>query len=167
MSGIRERRSHREELVAVSAGSCRLRGRPNLLSRIDELISRGVDFAFEMTLSGRAYKRILQRAHDRGYVVDLTFLWLPSADLALARVARRVELGGHGIPDEVVRRRFGAGIRNLFTVYMDVVDSWSLFDNSVHPTRLVAFQEHSVVSIIDQERYRAVVAMAEGGRDDG
>jgi predicted ABC-type ATPase len=92
-----------------------------MLSRIDELISRDVDLAFETTLSGRVYRQILRRARDRGYVVDLTFLWLPSADLAIARVARRVELGGYGVPDDVVRRRFGAGIRNLFAVYKDVV----------------------------------------------
>lgn len=57
----------------------------------------------------------------------------------MARVADRVRRGGHHVPDDVVRRRFVAGAKNLFSVYMDAVDAWTIYDNAdVMSPRLVA-----------------------------
>ena len=42
----------------------------------------------------------------------------------------RVNEGGHNVPDDVIRRRFEAGLRNFHQVYKLVVDNWSLLDNS-------------------------------------
>ena len=61
-----------------------------------------------------------------GYRTHFVFLSLPSGELAVARVADRVRRGGHDVPDAVVRRRFAAGLRSLFSVYMDVVDAWTI-----------------------------------------
>ena len=60
----------------------------------------------------------------------LHFLYLPSVATALARVAERVRQGGHGIPDDVVRRRFVAGRKNFEQVYKQLVDAWILYDSS-------------------------------------
>lgn len=77
--------------------------------------------------------------NSSGYRVHLVFLSLPSADLAVARVADRVRRGGHHVPAEVVRRRFVLGLRYLFSIYMDVVDAWTLYDNAdVESPRLIA-----------------------------
>ncbi len=65
-----------------------------------------------------------------GYHVKIIFLSLPSADLAVARVATRVAQGGHNVAEEVIRRRFGAGLRNFDMVYKGIVDAWILYDNS-------------------------------------
>ena len=65
-----------------------------------------------------------------GYRVHIAFLSLPNPELALARVSERVRLGGHHVPEDVVRRRFEAGLRNFFTLYESVADSWQMFDNS-------------------------------------
>ncbi|MPZ14471.1 MAG: hypothetical protein GEU73_08615 [Chloroflexi bacterium] len=65
-----------------------------------------------------------------GYTTHLAFLPLPSQELALSRVTERVRLGGHNVPDYVVRRRYARGLRNFFTVYRDAVDIWQMFDNS-------------------------------------
>jgi predicted ABC-type ATPase len=54
------------------------------------------------------------------------FLWLPSPELAIARIKDRVALGGHNIPANDVRRRFGRGIKNLFILYGDIFDFWML-----------------------------------------
>jgi hypothetical protein len=47
----------------------------------------------------------------------LEYLWLPTVDLALGRVAERVQVGGHDVPAEAVRRRFTRGRHNFFTLY--------------------------------------------------
>jgi predicted ABC-type ATPase len=60
----------------------------------------------------------------------LTYFWLESADHAIERVARRVKQGGHNIPDDVVRRRYENGIRNMFNLFMPTVDKWTIYDNS-------------------------------------
>ena len=79
-----------------------------MLERLEELGRRRENFAFETTLAGRGYVAWLRRLRKDGYVVQLYFLWLPTVDISLARVAYRVKHGGHFVPDEDVRRRFVA-----------------------------------------------------------
>lgn len=87
-------------------------------------------FAFETTLSGRAYARQIPQWQALGYRVELFFLSLPSADMAVQRVAERVRQGGHNIPEATIRRRFEAGRRLLAEVYRPLVNQWVLYDNA-------------------------------------
>ena len=64
-----------------------------------------------------------------GYQVKLWFLSLPNEDIAVSRVALRVRQGGHNIPENVIRRRFKAGLENFHKRYSKVVYSWALYDN--------------------------------------
>ena len=84
-----------------------------MLEMIDACVRRGDSFAFETTLSGRGYARMIPRWKEQGYWVQLIFLRLPSPEAAIARVKQRVEMGGHNIPDEDIHRRFYAGWRNV------------------------------------------------------
>jgi len=65
-----------------------------------------------------------------GYRIKLVFLYLPEVTLAIERVRVRVKQGGHNIPENVIRRRYKAGWKNLQEIYKDLVDAWVLFDNS-------------------------------------
>jgi len=113
----------RPESVGIAAGRV-------MLARLRVLAQARADFAFETTLASRSFAPWLAGLRRSGHRVHVAFLSLPSADLAVARVAERVRLGGHDVPEEVIRRRFTAGLRNLFTLYDGVVDSWQAFDNS-------------------------------------
>jgi predicted ABC-type ATPase len=55
---------------------------------------------------------------------------LPSAEVAIQRVAERVAQGGHFVREAVIRRRFLAGKANFETLYKAQVDAWALYDNS-------------------------------------
>ncbi|MBI4840796.1 MAG: AAA family ATPase [candidate division NC10 bacterium] len=101
-----------------------------MLQEIHRRVRAGESFAFETTLSGRSYARMIPRWREVGYHVKLVFLSLPSVDLAVARVSARVAQGGHDIREQVIRRRFDAGLRNFEGVYRALVDSWVLYDNS-------------------------------------
>ena len=101
-----------------------------MLDRLTDLAVQQADFAFETTLASRTFARRLRQLQAGGYQVHLLFLWLPSPEMAIARVASRVRCGGHHVPDEVVRRRYDAGLRNFFAVYRPFVDVWRMFDNS-------------------------------------
>ena len=100
------------------------------LQAIAQHVARRESFAFETTLSGRAYARQIPQWRALGYRVELFFLSLPSADMAVQRVAERVRQGGHNIPEATIRRRFEAGWRLLTEVYQPLVDRWVLFDNA-------------------------------------
>ena len=99
-----------------------------MIERMRALARAGESFAFETTCAGRGYVRLLQTCRTAGYRLSLVFLWLPSAEAALARVARRVREGGHGIPDDVVRRRYAAGLRNLRRLYLPMMDIALIYD---------------------------------------
>ena len=109
-----------------------------VLQEIHRRVHAGESFAFETTLSGRNYSRLIPRWRAAGYHVKLIFLSLPTADLAVARVAARAAQGGHNVPEEVVRRRFNAGLRNFEDLYRRLVDTWVLYNNSGPIPRPVA-----------------------------
>lgn len=108
---------------AVQAGKLMLR-------QIDKLVARGESFCLETTLSGRGYVSKIPLWQANGYSITLIFLSLPDAETAIARVAARVRQGGHNIPEDVIRRRFTAGLKNFEKVYQQLVDYWMLYDNA-------------------------------------
>jgi len=101
-----------------------------MLAEIDRNATEGNSFAFETTLAGRSYLPRIARWRAAGFVVKLLFLSLPAPKDAIARVATRVQQGGHDVAPEVIRRRFAAGMRNFQEIYRHRVDFWQLFDNS-------------------------------------
>lgn len=117
------------ELAAFKAGRL-------MLEEINAHVKRGENFAFETTLSGLTYARMITAWRSSGYVVELAFLSLPDAEMAIERVAARVRQGGHHVPEDVIRRRFAHGIEN-FGRYKLLVDSWQLYDNSAIPATLI------------------------------
>lgn len=101
-----------------------------MLAEIRDHAARGDSFAFETTLSGRAYARLVPAWQQAGFRVKLFFLRLDSPELAVARVRQRVKAGGHHIPTPVIHRRFSAGLQNLEQLYKPLVDEWAVYDNS-------------------------------------
>jgi len=119
------------ESVAVEAGRL-------MLSRIKDLLSKNESFSIETTLATRSYFRLVENAHRQGYEVTLLFFWLKSPEQAMERVAERVSKGGHNIPQDIIVRRYYEGIDNLFKIYMPIVDTWVLVNNSETPRSIIA-----------------------------
>lgn len=120
------------EGVAIQAGRL-------MIERIIHLLKEGETFAFETTLATRSYVKLIKQAQKRGYFVTLLFFSLATPEQAVKRVAKRVSLGGHNIPTDVIYRRYNNGLSNLFNLYMPICDYWALYDNSVCPANKVAF----------------------------
>ncbi|MBQ2334054.1 MAG: zeta toxin family protein [Prevotella sp.] len=119
------------ESVAIEAGRL-------MLKRISELLQRNESFSIETTLSTRSYFRMVEKAHSQGYDVALLYFWLKSPQQAIERVAERVAKGGHDIPKDIIVRRYWEGLNNLFKIYMPIVDTWILVNNSETPRSIVA-----------------------------
>ena len=93
---------------------------------------------------------LVRRAQAKGYVVKVLFFWLNSPELAQLRVSERVANGGHNIPQDVINRRYVAGISNLFNLFMQEVDSWVIFDNSENPRKQIASGGRNADTVIDE-----------------
>jgi predicted ABC-type ATPase len=136
-----------------------------LLERISELVSERVNFSFETTLSGRTYVKLLSDIKATGYQVVLFFLWLPSKEMAVARVANRVREGGHAVPPMDIRRRYSAGVRNLFQLYRPILDGWWIYDASRLPPGLIAWGKHGARTIREPLLYEQIERQAENANE--
>lgn len=118
------------ESVAIKAGKL-------MLERINLLFESKVNFAFETTLATKSYKHKIIKAKELGYKVILIFFWLENVELAIERVKIRVSEGGHNIPINVIERRYYVGIKNLFDIYLPIIDEAMIFDNSLQKSELI------------------------------
>ena len=137
-----------------------------MLNRLRELARQRADFGFETTLASRRFAPWLAELRQSGYLVHLLFLWLPSADLAVERVAERVRMGGHAVPERTIRRRYVAGLRNFFALYQPLANSWRMYDTSWPPyPRLIAMGEGSFSTEVTDNRTWARITR--GGEREG
>lgn len=98
-----------------------------MLSLLDTLTAEGRDIALETTLASRSYARRIERWRNAGYRVELVYLRLPTVEHSIARVHRRVEMGGHDIPERDIRRRFPRSLQYLDDIYKPLVDAWQVW----------------------------------------
>ncbi len=135
------------EKVAFNAGRI-------MLKRIDELFLTNQNFAFETTLATKSYKQKIITAKQIGYQTTLLFFWLKNAELAKERVKTRVLEGGHNIEIDVIERRYINGIKNLFEIYLPIVDQTLIFDNSEGKHILIAEKSiNDTLQMINTDRF--------------
>ncbi len=136
------------EKVAFEAGRI-------MLKRINELLNQGKSFAFETTLSTISYKNYIERAKNQGYRTTLLFFWLDSVDLAKERVKTRVEEGGHYIEESIIERRYKTGLKNLFKIYISILDGTLIFDNTEGKHELIAYYTQTKeVTILNETKFQ-------------
>lgn len=119
------------ERAALSAGKIMLR-------RLRDLADQRVSFALETTLASKTFAPWVAELRKTGYIFHLVYLWVPSPEFSISRVKERVSQGGHHVPEDVIHRRYEAGLRNFFTLYLPLTDSWRLYDNRKGDRRPVA-----------------------------
>lgn len=127
-----------------------------MLARLRELAAAREDFAFESTLASRSFGPWLARLRADGYEFHLFYVWLRAPALAVERVRRRFESGGHNVPEPDVRRRYRRSAANFFGIYRPLADTWQVFENSdTRGPRLVAHGGHGLPdTITDDDAWR-------------
>jgi predicted ABC-type ATPase len=121
------------------------------------LLKKQKDFAVETTLATRTLLKTVKMAQDAGYTVTLLYFWLNSPELAIERVAERVETGGHNIPEETIRRRYRVGMDYFFHDYAPICERWILADNSQIPFRVIAEgSKNDLINIKDETTYHKI-----------
>jgi len=118
-----------------------------MLERLQQLAGDQEDFAFETTLASKTFAHWIHGLKQSGYTFHLFYLWLPSPEFAIARVAERVKMGGHNVPEETIRRRYHAGLKNYFGMYQQLADTWRIYDNSAPGSpRLLSTGERTIIT---------------------
>lgn len=126
------------------------------LREIEEAIERRADFAFETTLSGRSYLKLISRLQKDGWQVDLLYLALPSVEMSKLRVAERVKHGGHNIPIHAIERRFPRSLRNLLETFSYAVDNCTCFMSTTRKPVPIFRQSKNERLIIDTSLFTQI-----------
>lgn len=128
-----------EGLSAFAAEEASFEAGRIMLARLRHLSEQNKDFAFETTLATRFYANwAVGLKEASGYRISLIFLWLRQVELSIARVAARVKLGGHSIPEATIRRRFERGRKNFFELYVPIADAWQIYNAGTEPASEIA-----------------------------
>jgi predicted ABC-type ATPase len=130
------------------------------LAEIEVRIQQREDFAFETTLAGRSYLKLVRRLHAEGWRIELIYLALPSIEMSRLRVAERVAHGGHHIPTADIERRFGRSLSNLFEVFSLAVDNCRCYMNIDMLPELIFEQQGELRSIVHAAHYQHLLEKA-------
>ena len=135
--------------VAIKSGKL-------VLGQIKEYSNSGVDFGFETTMSGVTYLKYFKMLKDKGYKIHIFFLWIPSSQLAVARVKDRVAQGGHNVPVADIKRRFERSTEKFFKQYRLLADQWMLFNNEQSEPKLIARKQNAHIDVINQDLFTKI-----------
>lgn len=124
-----------------------------LLTEIKEKIKNGESFAFESTLSGLTYAKIIKEAKLAGYTIEIYFICLNKVSLNILRIKKRVEMGGHHIPTNVVRRRFLRCFENFWSLFRGLAEQWTIIDNSNGKPKMI-LDHHQFSTLNDSEKIK-------------
>ena len=127
------------------------------LKEIENRIHNRQDFAFETTLSGRSYLKLIRRLQSDGWHVELIYLALPSAEMSRLRVAERVAHGGHNIPLSAIQRRFPRSLHNLLNVFGHIVDRAQCFMNDGNSPQIIFIQQREIREILNPELFNQLL----------
>ncbi len=131
--------------VPISAGKL-------YFKRLNEYFQNNKSFAVESTLSGNNIVRIIEKAKQKNYKIILIYSFLQNCAVCIERVKRRVENGGHNVPEEDIIRRYYKSIVRFWDEYRFMVDEWTMFYNGYEyaPT-IVSFGTKDDFSTINKE----------------
>ncbi|MEN0111358.1 MAG: AAA family ATPase [Planctomycetota bacterium] len=144
----------RPESVAFEAGRL-------FLQRLIDRIDRGQSAIIESTLAGRSLVRHVEKASDLGFETAVNFVFLDSPETCVARVAQRVRMGGHHVPEDDVRRRYSRCLRYFWHVYRPVVDRWQLHFNRGGDYLAVAAGSGTIFQVEHSQAMNTFLAIAE------
>lgn len=118
-----------DTIASITAGRIALR-------RLDNFIKKKIPFIFETTLTSHQSLNLMNRARANGFLVNLEYVALDNVMLSKFRVAHRVKLGGHDIPQETLERRYSKSFNNL-PLAMKIANNITIYDNSQNTLKLL------------------------------
>ncbi len=133
------------------------------LAEIQQRIKKKESFAFETTLSGRTYLKLIQQLQADGWRIELIYLALPNSEVSRLRVAERVLHGGHNIPIKDIKRRFPRSLHNLLNDYAELVDQCQCYFNADDEPILIFEQQGKQRTIHQQHLFMLLLQESGNG----
>lgn len=119
---------------------------------LNEYLKNNKSFAVESTLSGKNIERIIEKAKEKNYKIILIYTFLQSCTICIERVRKRVENGGHNVPEDAIIRRYYKSIVKFWDEYRFIVDEWTMFYNGYdYAPVIVSFGQKDNFDIINTE----------------
>lgn len=143
-------------------GSQRIQAGRRFIESTAAAIAHGESVVVETTLSGRLFVQTIKAARHAKFTITLVHLFLDSAETCIARVAERVQKGGHGVPEDDIRRRFARSASNFWHLYRPLSDSWLLMYNSTTDAQPVAEGDAASHTVRDRELFTSFMQIAQG-----
>lgn len=145
--------------VPISAGK-------EYFQRLKIFFDNDKSFAVESTLSGNNIIRIIEKAKQKEYKVILVYSFLQNFTICIERVKKRVENGGHNVPNEDIIRRYYKSIFKFWETYRFIVDEWTMFYNGYeYAPVIVSFGEKDNFVIINKEMQNKFDKILEHAKD--
>ncbi len=123
-----------------------------MLDKIKQCINNKVDFAVETTLASKNYLKVIEELKQGGWEIELLYLYLPSVELSIQRVAERVKNGGHNIATVDIKRRYNRSLNNLINEYIPIVDGVTLISNQ-NDNNIILTKNNNKVTVYNQTIY--------------
>ncbi len=127
-----------------------------MIKEIDASIEANRNFAIETTLASKNYLKIIRKLKQDNWNIELLYLYLPTVELSIQRVAERVKSGGHNIKTTDIKRRYSRSVSNLINFYMDEIETVMCFDNS-NNSRMIFSKKHDKLNINNQAIYNDIL----------
>ena len=142
-----ENRVNADEILVANGGDWsnqkdQIKAGREALSRLNSFIKQGVSFNQESTLTGQTILRTIEKVKENGFLVNLYYIGLNSPELAIERVKSRVANGGHGIPEDVIRKRYEASL-DMLTRVPPLCDFVVVYDNSKAYNKVAIYKDDS------------------------
>ena len=145
-------------LAKVSAGR-------EFLKQVHDALASETHFVVESTLSGRTFSRWISVARRSNFIISVFFLYLDSFETCISRVDERAKKGGHTVPADEIRRRFGRSLSNFWHIYRPLADHWSIIYNSGVVFQIVAAGTAHDLSVTDIGRFDQFQELAQDSTD--
>jgi len=139
-----------KSLSAENPGKKKISAGKLFFQRLNEAVAQDKSLLIESTLSGRYLQKLFETWRKQNYQIRIVFLFVESTEILIERIAERVKKGGHFVPDGDVRRRFGRGKQNFWSVYKNLADEWFLYYNMQNDFQLIATGEKNKTVVTDE-----------------
>jgi predicted ABC-type ATPase len=141
-------RVNTDEILTADGGDWRnpkdaLQAMRKGIDLINDCLANDISFCQETTLTGKMIFNVLEKAKD--YNIEMHYVGLENVDISIERVAERVKLGGHGIPEEDLRRRYDVSLPNLKKA-VNICNSVYVYDNSVIFKPIATFKNGKIIT---------------------
>jgi len=108
-----------------------------LIKLQQECFYKGLSLNRETTLNGTNIVNSIIKAKELGYEIHLRYVGVEHPEIAKERVKRRIAMGGHGVSDETIEKRFSGAMENLKKIF-PYCNTVNIYDNSGTSMVLVA-----------------------------